>query len=151
VQLVIQAGAMATGGDVFVLDMGQPIRIVDLARTMIRLSGLDERNEANPDGDIEIVFTGLRPGEKLYEELLIGDAVTGTEHPKIMRAEEDFLSWGVFSAEIAALRSEMDARDFQALRDHLLRLVKGYVPHTTIEDWIWHQNQRAQSGQSANP
>lgn len=151
VQLVIQAGAMATGGDVFVLDMGQPIRIVDLARTMIRLSGLDERNESNPDGDIEIVFTGLRPGEKLYEELLIGEAVTGTEHPKILRAEEDFLPLSEFNSEISALCTEMDTRNFKALRARLLGLVKGYVPHSTIEDLIWCQNQRAQVGQSVNP
>lgn len=148
VQLVIQAGAMAKGGDVFVLDMGQPIRIVDLARSMIRLSGLEERHAGSPDGDIEIVFTGLRPGEKLYEELLIGDAVTGTEHPKIMRAEEDYLPWSVFNNEISTLRSEMDSRDFPAIRRRLLHLVKGYSPHATIEDWIWCQNQCAHDGQS---
>src|SRR5690606_118999 len=87
-QLVIQAGAMGKGGDVFVLVMGEPVRIVDLAKKMIRLSGLTERSLKNPQGDIEILFTGLRPGEKLYEELLIGDNVEGTEHPRIMTANE---------------------------------------------------------------
>jgi FlaA1/EpsC-like NDP-sugar epimerase len=92
-QLVLQAGAMAKGGDVFVLDMGQPVRIADVARRMIHLSGLTVRDEENPEGDIEIQFTGLRPGEKLYEELLIGSNVTGTEHPMIMRAIEHSLPW----------------------------------------------------------
>ncbi len=92
-QLVIQAGAMGKGGDVFVLDMGEPVRIVDLAKKMIRLSGLTERSLKNPQGDIEILFTGLRPGEKLYEELLIGDNVEGTEHPRIMTANEVHLTW----------------------------------------------------------
>lgn len=148
VELVIQAASMAQGGDVFVLDMGQPIRIVDLARTMIRLSGLDERNEQNPDGDIEIVFTGLRPGEKLYEELLIGDAVLGTEHPKIMRAEEDFLSWDIFNIEMNVLQNEIIARDLPAIRVHLGQLVKGYKAHDRIEDFIWcvrHVNPRKHS------
>ena len=92
-QLVIQAGAMGKGGDVFVLDMGEPVRIADLAKKMIRLSGLTKRSLKNPQGDIEILFTGLRPGEKLYEELLIGDNVEGTEHPRIMTANEVHLTW----------------------------------------------------------
>lgn len=87
-QLVIQAGAMGQGCDVFVLDMGQPVKIVDLARRMVRLSGLDIREESNPEGEIEIVYSGLRPGEKLYEELLIGDNTSETSRPLIMRAEE---------------------------------------------------------------
>jgi len=141
VQLVIQAGAMAKGGDVFVLDMGQPISILDLARSMIRLSGLEEKSQTNPDGDIEIVFTGLRPGEKLYEELLIGDAISGTEHPKIMRAEEDYLPLSEFTGEITDLYVEMQARDLKGIRGRLLRLVKGYVPHAKIEDLVWCNNQ----------
>lgn len=148
VELVIQAGSMAQGGDVFVLDMGQPIRIVDLARSMIRLSGLDERNEENPDGDIEIIFTGLRPGEKLYEELLIGDAVSGTEHPKIMRAEEDFLLWDVFNIEMDALQIDIMARDLPAIHARLQRLVKGYKPHERIEDYIWCNRQQEQTQSS---
>jgi FlaA1/EpsC-like NDP-sugar epimerase len=92
-QLVIQAGAMAKGGDVFLLDMGQPVKIIDLARRMIELSGLTVRDELNPDGDIEIQITGLRHGEKLYEELLIGEDSETTPHPRIMKAHEDFMPW----------------------------------------------------------
>ncbi len=92
-QLVIQAGAMGTGGDVFVLDMGEPVRIVDLARKMIHLMGYEAREESNPNGDIAIEYSGLRPGEKLFEELLIGDNVSGTQHPRIMRAEEVTIAW----------------------------------------------------------
>ena len=92
-ELVIQAGSMAKGGDVFVLDMGKPVRIVDLAKKMIRLMGLTVEDESNPDGDIVIAYTGLRPAEKLYEELLIGNNVMETTHPSIRRAEEDFLKW----------------------------------------------------------
>ncbi len=92
-QLVIQAGSMAEGGDVFVLDMGKPVRICDLARRMIHLMGLTVRDEQHPDGDIEISYTGLRPAEKLYEELLIGNNVTGTQHPMILRAIEHSLPW----------------------------------------------------------
>src|SRR5690606_31966781 len=92
-ELVIQAGAMGTGGDVFVLDMGEPVKIIDLATRMIHLSGLEVKDEKHPNGDIEILYTGLRPGEKLYEELLIGDNVSGTDHPRIMRAEEQCLNW----------------------------------------------------------
>ncbi|MDG6404389.1 polysaccharide biosynthesis protein, partial [Pseudomonas quasicaspiana] len=92
-QLVIQAGSMGMGGDVFVLDMGEPVKIVDLAEKMVHLSGLSIRSEKNPQGDISIEFTGLRPGEKLYEELLIGDNVVSTQHPMIMSANEDYLSW----------------------------------------------------------
>src|SRR5690606_1303120 len=92
-ELVIQAGAMGSGGDVFVLDMGEPVRILDLATRMINLSGCTIKDEKNVDGDIEIHYTGLRPGEKLYEELMIGDKVSGTEHSRIMRAEEKSLDW----------------------------------------------------------
>ncbi len=92
-QLVIQAGSMADGGEVFVLDMGKPVRICDLARRMIHLMGMTVRDEQHPDGDIEIAFTGLRPAEKLYEELLIGNNVTGTQHPMILRAIEHSLPW----------------------------------------------------------
>jgi FlaA1/EpsC-like NDP-sugar epimerase len=92
-ELVIQAGSMGEGGDVFVLDMGEPVKIIDLAKQMIRLSGLEVKDDQHSGGDIEIQFTGLRPGEKLYEELLIGDSVHGTEHPRILRAEEKALSW----------------------------------------------------------
>ena len=93
-QLVIQAGSMGSGGDVFVLDMGSPVRIADLAKRMIQLAGYTVRDEKHPDGDIEIRFTGLRPAEKLFEELLIGKNVTGTEHPRILRAMEHSLTLG---------------------------------------------------------
>ncbi len=102
-QLVIQAGGMARGGEVFVLDMGQPVRIIDLARTMVRLSGLSLHEPNHPDGDIEIVEVGLRPGEKLYEELLIGDNPLPTLHPRIMQAQEAMLPWGILSARLDEL------------------------------------------------
>ena len=144
VQLIIQAGAMARGGDVFVLDMGEPVRILDLARRMIRLSGRDVRDEDNPDGDIEIRFSGLRPGEKLYEELLIGEGVMGTEHPRIMRAEEDHLSWGELETALGRLQADMKARDLEAVRGRLGELVSGYQAHPQIEDFTW----RARNGKS---
>ena len=138
VQLVIQAGAMANGGEVFVLDMGEPVRIADLARRMIHLSGFTVRDHSNPDGDVEIRFSGLRPGEKLYEELLIGDAVRGTRHPKIMCADEDFIAWDEFLTVMGDLRLILDARDLHGLRSILVRLVSGYSPGERIEDLLWH-------------
>jgi FlaA1/EpsC-like NDP-sugar epimerase len=115
-QLVIQAGAMASGGEVFVLDMGEPVRIADLARRMIELSGLTVRDTQNHDGDIAIAFTGLRDGEKLYEELLIGDNPESTAHPRIMKANEDFLKWQDIDLLLDRLREAMDADDSDALR-----------------------------------
>jgi len=137
VQLVIQAGAMADGGDVFVLDMGEPVKIADLARHMIRLSGLEVRDDDHPDGDIEIVYTGLRPGEKLYEELLIGDDVTGTEHPKIMRAMEEMLPMAELMKRLDVLRAAMDKGDQPGVRSILLECVKGYMPGIDFEDHVW--------------
>ncbi len=125
-QLVLQAGAMATGGEVFVLDMGEPVRIVDLARRMVELSGMTVRDDANPDGDIEIVITGLRPGEKLYEELLIGDNPTPTAHARIMKAHEHFLDWGELEAQLQALRHGVDANDTEAIKAALRHCVHGY-------------------------
>jgi FlaA1/EpsC-like NDP-sugar epimerase len=115
-QLVIQAGTMAKGGEVFVLDMGEPVRIIELARTMIELSGLSVRDDATPDGDIAVEVTGLRDGEKLYEELLIGDNPEQTEHVRIMKANEDFLHWDELSPVLDQLRLAMDANDAQTLR-----------------------------------
>ena len=115
-QLVIQAGTMATGGEVFVLDMGEPVRIVELARTMIELSGLSVRDDANPDGDIAVEVTGLRDGEKLYEELLIGDNPEVTEHVRIMKANEDFLHWAELEPILDQLKTAMDANDAATLR-----------------------------------
>ncbi len=127
-ELVIQASAMAKGGEVFVLEMGEPVRIDDLARLMIHLSGLDVRDEKNPDGDIEIVYTGLRPGEKLYEELLIGANTSGTEHPRIMRSNEPFLSTQDLQRELDILEAAMVQRDTVAIQAVLTRVVEGYVP-----------------------
>jgi len=136
-QLVIQAGAMAQGGDVFVLDMGEPVKISDLARRMIRLMGLTVRDEDNPDGDIEIKYTGLRPAEKLFEELLIGTNVTGTEHPRILRADEDHLSLEVLSNCLDELEGASEALDYGKARDILLRTVTEYSPSNGIDDLVW--------------
>lgn len=127
-QLVIQAGAMAKGGEVFVLDMGQPVKIYDLAKRMVELSGLSVKNPQTGAGDIEIVVTGLRPGEKLYEELLIGENPTSTTHPRIMMAREDFLPWEALRAELALLQEGLSKADFQMLVGQLQRLVNGYQP-----------------------
>ena len=127
-QLVIQAGAMAKGGEVFVLDMGQPVKIYDLAKRMVELSGLSVKNPQTGAGDIEIVVTGLRPGEKLYEELLIGEDPTSTTHPRIMMAREDFLPWEALTAELALLQEGLSRDDFQVLVGQLQRLVNGYQP-----------------------
>jgi FlaA1/EpsC-like NDP-sugar epimerase len=116
-QLVIQAGTMAKGGEVFVLDMGEPVRIIELARTMIELSGLSVRDDANPDGDIAVEVTGLRDGEKLYEELLIGDNPEATEHVRIMKANEDYLHWDELAPVLDKLKLAMDANDAQTLRE----------------------------------
>ncbi|MDD1984039.1 polysaccharide biosynthesis protein [Pseudomonas asiatica] len=138
-QLVIQAGAMGQGGDVFVLDMGEPVKIVELAEKMIHLSGLSVRNSSNPNGDIALQFTGLRPGEKLYEELLIGDNVSPTEHPMIMVANEDYIAWDLFRERLAALLSAVAEDDFSCMRQILRELVSGYVPDGEIVDWIYQQ------------
>ncbi|MCW1755032.1 polysaccharide biosynthesis protein, partial [Rhizobium acaciae] len=133
-QLVIQAGAMAEGGDVFLLDMGEPVRIADLARKMVELSGLAVRDEDNPEGDIELSVTGLRPGEKLFEELLIGDNPGTTEHPRIMKAREDFLSWPELSRRLNALNAALDRNDMIAARATLAELVSGYSSTGEVSD-----------------
>ncbi|MGO8098257.1 polysaccharide biosynthesis protein [Rhizobium leguminosarum] len=133
-QLVIQAGAMADGGDVFLLDMGEPVRIADLARKMVELSGLAVRDEDNPEGDIELSVTGLRPGEKLFEELLIGDNPETTEHPRIMKAREDFLSWPELSRRLNALNAVLDRNDMIAARATLAELVSGYSSTGEVSD-----------------
>jgi len=134
VELVVQAGAMTKGGDVFVLDMGKLVKIDDLARKMIHLSGLEIKDESHPDGDIEICYTGLRPGEKLYEELLIDDNVTQTEHPLIMRAEEIFLPWDELKEIINSLRLAVDECDQKEIRELLIRAVPGFSPQCDIVD-----------------
>lgn len=138
-QLVIQAGAMGRGGDVFVLDMGEPVRIVDLAKRMIHLSGLQIRDEKHPNGDIEIQFTGLRAGEKLYEELLIGDNVSETSHPRIMRAEESMLPWSELEIMLNDLQTAAQTDDFQTVRSILKQAVSGFKPQCDIEDLLWKQ------------
>lgn len=135
-QLVIQAGAMGQGGDVFVLDMGQPVKIAELAEKMIHLSGLSVRSEKAPYGDIAIEFSGLRPGEKLYEELLIGDDVIATEHPMIMRANEDHLPWEHFKAVLGELLQAVEQDDYDRVRQLLRQTVSGYAPEGEIVDWI---------------
>ncbi|MFA9474422.1 MAG: polysaccharide biosynthesis protein [Filomicrobium sp.] len=125
-ELVIQAGAMATGGEVFVLDMGDPIKIDDLATLMVRLAGLDLRTEDTPNGEIEIVYTGLRPGEKLYEELLLGANTTGTEHSRILRSGEPFLTADALWRELDTLREAMSRRDLETIKSILSRTVEGY-------------------------
>jgi FlaA1/EpsC-like NDP-sugar epimerase len=141
-QLVIQAGAMASGGDVFVLDMGEPVRIADLARRMVELSGLALKDEAHPNGDIEITVTGLRPGEKLYEELLIGDNPLPTSHPRIMKAHEDFLPWDALQAKLFDLGLALDANNVPLIRTLLKDLVPGYQPDGEVVDWVWMENAR---------
>ena len=136
-QLVIQAGAMAQGGDVFVLDMGDPVRIHDLARQMIHLSGLQVQDEGNPQGDIRIDYVGLRPGEKLFEELLIGDSPMGTEHPKIMRAKEEMLGWSELQGLLHDLRKAIDVFDLEGLRRLMVRGVKGFQPEVAVENAVW--------------
>ena len=126
-QLVLHAGAMAQGGEVFVLDMGQPVKIMQLARRMVELSGLRVRDAATPDGDIEITITGLRPGEKLYEELLIGDNPLPTAHPRIMKAQEEFLSWPELELQLEALHLAVDRADVAAVKQVLTNCVHGYV------------------------
>jgi FlaA1/EpsC-like NDP-sugar epimerase len=140
-QLVIQAGAMAKGGDVFVLDMGQPVKIMDLARRMVELSGLTVRDEHNPEGDIEIQITGLRPGEKLYEELLIGHNPDTTSHPRIMKAHDDFLHWKLLEDRLNALVIALDANDVDVIKVMLQQMVPGYQPDQHIVDWVYLEQQ----------
>jgi UDP-N-acetylglucosamine 4,6-dehydratase len=139
-QLVLQAGTMGKGGDVFVLDMGEQVKIADLAKKMIRLMGLDVKDDDNPDGDIEVVYTGLRPGEKLFEELLIGDNPQGTEHPRIMKAQEGSLPW----AEVEALVDQLDhaCHDFdcEKVRVILEQAPLGFAPNNGIDDLVWNVN-----------
>ena len=139
-QLVIQAGSMATGGDVFVLDMNEPIRIVDLAKKMVHLMGYDIKDENSYRGDIAIEYTGLRPGEKLHEELMIGESVTGTEHPKIVRAEEETLSWEALQRLLDRLRKACSQIDLQEIRTVLMEAVDGFEPKEEVSDPLWDIN-----------
>jgi FlaA1/EpsC-like NDP-sugar epimerase len=138
-QLVLQASAMGTGGDVFVLDMGEPVRIVDLAKRMIRLTGYEDGHEA-PDGQkIEVQFIGLRPGEKLHEELLLGDNVTGTGHPMIMRAEEECLSFAQIHRQLVDLIHYCDTMDCAGITSILRSAVSGFHGHEAQHDHVWQK------------
>jgi FlaA1/EpsC-like NDP-sugar epimerase len=135
-QLVLQAGSMGKGGDVFVLDMGEPVKITDLARKMIHLSGLSEKNSSNPNGDIEIAFSGLRPGEKLYEELLIGDDVAGTDHPRIMTANEIHLTWPETHNLLNRLDKACHEFDVDGVINLLLEAPAAFNKQGDSPDWV---------------
>ena len=135
-ELVIQAGAMGKGGDVFVLDMGEPVSILEMAKRMIHLSGHQEKGDDNPEGDIEIIYTGLRPGEKLYEELLIGDQILETEHQKIMRAHELVIPWIELDMILQKLTRASLEGDYQEVREILVKTVDGFEPQCEVEDWL---------------
>ena len=137
VELTIQAGAMGTGGDVFVLDMGKPVKIKELAEKLIRLSGLKVKDENHPEGDVEIKYTGLRPGEKLYEELLIGDNVSETENPLIMRAKEDMYRLDELKKLLDELRISNDNSDYENTRNVLKKIVPGFNPEGEIKDILY--------------
>jgi FlaA1/EpsC-like NDP-sugar epimerase len=141
-QLVLHAGAMAQGGEVFVLDMGEPVRILDLAVRIIELSGFKARHAAEPNGEIEIVFSGLRPGEKLYEELLIGNNPAATSHPRIMMASENFIPLPALRQQLEQLAAELEGRDVAAVRDLILRLVPEYEAADTLVDWVHLESAR---------
>jgi FlaA1/EpsC-like NDP-sugar epimerase len=136
-QLVIQASAMAKGGDVFVLDMGESVKIMDLALRMIELSGLSLKDTQNPEGDISIEITGLRPGEKLYEELLIGDNPKPTSHSRIMKAHEVFIPWSELGPKLNALEMALNVNDVGVVRLMMQQLVSGYTPSDEIVDWVY--------------
>lgn len=140
-ELVIQAGAMGTGGDVFVLDMGEPVKIIDLATRMIHLSGLEVKDDKHPNGDIEIQYTGLRPGEKLYEELLIGDNVSGTEHKRIMRAEEQCLNWDETKKLLDELDRACHAYKCDLVKELLINAPTDYRSTEKLSDAVWLQKQ----------
>lgn len=141
-QLVIQAGSMGKGGDVFVLDMGDPVKIVDLAKNLIRLSGLEVKSSENPNGDIEIQFTGLRPGEKLFEELLIGDNTEKTLHERIMTANERFLSLSAFDDTMDKLGKACHEFDCEKVREILIAAPTGFQPTDGIGDSVWNANEQ---------
>lgn len=138
-ELVIQAGSMGTGGDVFVLDMGDPVKIIDLARRMIHLSGLEIKDKDHAHGDVEIQCTGLRPGEKLYEELLIGNDVSGTEHERIMRAQEQCLSWRETELLVSELKKACDSYNCDVLKEVLLFAPAQYTSSEKLSDAVWNK------------
>ncbi|MEP1744178.1 MAG: nucleoside-diphosphate sugar epimerase/dehydratase [Kangiellaceae bacterium] len=139
-QLVIQAGAMGKGGDVFVLDMGEQVKISELAERMVHLLGLTVKDKKNPQGDIEIKYSGLRPGEKLYEELLIGENVAGTNHPKIMTADEEFLSWAEMQRALILMNELCEEMDCEGIVQLLLKVPTGYNPQHEVCDLLWDED-----------
>jgi len=149
-QLVIQAGAMAKGGDVFVLDMGESVKIANLAKRMVELSGLSVRNNENPDGDIEITVTGLRPGEKLYEELLLGDNPQPTLHPKIQRAQDPFIPWAQLDTDLNTLKLLLEHNNVEAVMALLQKLVTGFSPSSEIVDWVYAEQILAANSSEKN-
>ena len=136
-ELVIQAGAMGQGGDLFVLDMGEPVQILELAKRLISLSGKEVKNEENPEGDIEIIFTGLRPGEKLFEELLIGDDVRDTQHRQIFKANEEYISWEEVEEYLIEIKEASSSSDHIKLRNIFQQTVSGFKPEKDIVDVIY--------------
>ena len=144
-QLVIQAGAMAKGGDVFILDMGEPVKIIDLARGMIELSGRTVKDEGYLEGDIGIEITGLRPGEKLYEELLIGNNPQATNHPRIMKASESCIPWNILEQHINDIKQAINFNDINKIKSIILNLVSGYAPNENIVDWVYLEQDTRQS------
>jgi FlaA1/EpsC-like NDP-sugar epimerase len=145
-KLVIQAGAMAKGGDVFVLDMGESVKIGDLARSLIELSGLTVRDDQNPDGDIEINITGLRPGEKLYEELLLGNNPHPTLHPKILRVQDPFVPWEKLETDLDALRIVLGHNNIDVILSILKKLVVDYQPSPDVVDWVYAEQMQYTNG-----
>jgi FlaA1/EpsC-like NDP-sugar epimerase len=144
-QLVIQASAMAEGGEVFVLDMGEPIKIMDLARNVIKLSGMTVKDASNPEGDIEIEITGLRPGEKLFEELLIGDDPKATKHPRIIKVNESYLAWTDLESWLKELGQALAQDDHDKMMVLLRASAIGYQPNSDIADWTYLQSQYQKS------
>ena len=145
-QLVIQAGAMANGGDDFVLDMGVPVKIIDLARQIIELSGLSLKDELNPQGDIEIEIIGLRPGEKLFEELLIGNSPETTAHTRIMKAHEAFISWTKLEDDIRSLDAALNSNDVDTILQILYKLVPDFTTNREIVDWSYSHKDKNSGG-----
>lgn len=138
-ELVIQAGAMGKGGDVFVLDMGEPVKILDLAKRLVKLSGMELKDDNNKNGEIEIIFTGLRPGEKLFEELLIGNKVSKTKHPQILRAEEKFIIWKDLEVILEDIKKAKSDHDIVGLRSIFKKNVAGFSPDKIIADVIYNE------------
>ena len=137
VELIIQAGSMSKGGEVFVLDMGQPVKINDLAKNLIHLSGLQLKDDLNPDGDIEIEYTGLRPGEKLFEELLIGENIMETQHDMIHAVNEDFIDWENFQILLERLKVANENYDYELIKKIIIEALPEYKPEVKIQDVLF--------------